>query len=377
MRYLIISDEYRPFRGGIARVAGELADGLTQRGNQVTVLTRKRGATADDSGETAEVVSYRMPRFGPIGKLYLAACWPFSFGRWIRRESFDRILVVDPANALPLPIMSALGHVPYEILLHGSEILRYSRKGVTRYLFRRSLADATRLFSTTRFVESELHSRYGHPSHLTSCGVGSNFLNDQIQGRDLDQLRRRYGFSDSDFVIGTVSRLDKRKGNDIVIEAVKRLAPRFQQLKYLIGGVGPDEQSLRALVDKHQLGDRVIFAGRIPEEELVMHYELMNVYVMPNRMTKETVEGFGIAFAEAASRGVPSIGVDNGGVSEAIADKVSGLLLPSADSAHVVDALTQILDGRMVFDSDSIRTHGRQFTWDRFVDRILEAPLAA
>jgi phosphatidylinositol alpha-1,6-mannosyltransferase len=378
MRYLIISDEYRPVIGGIARVAGALADGLVGRGHQVTVLTNAARGRADETGkELAEIKYYHRPGEVLLGKLYLMAWWPIAVGRWIRRERFDRIIVVDPANALPLPILSAFGSVPYEVLLHGSELIRYSRRRWTDLLLRRSLANAARLFSTTRFVERELRLRYGHICYLTSCGVGGNFLDSPSDAEQLAALRRRYGFAAGDFVIGTISRLDKRKGNDIVVEAVYRLADRFPQLKYLIGGVGPEFDPLRALVARCGLSDRVVFTGRIAEEELVNHYEMLDAYVMPNRwLSGCTVEGFGISFAEAASRGVPSIGVDNGGVSESVADNVSGILLSRPDADELAAALIRLLRGQLTFDTEAVRRHGQQFTWERFVDRIVH-PVAA
>ncbi|TWU39199.1 glycosyltransferase family 4 protein [Novipirellula artificiosorum] len=374
MKYLIMSDEHRPTIGGIARISGALADGLTDRGHQVTVLTNRNRTGVNDYGdEKAEIKYYSKPKSTLLGKAYLTSVWPISAGRWIRQQCFDRILVVDPMNALPLPLMTKLGSINYDILLYGSELIRYSKNRLTDRLLRKSLDGAARIFTITKYVDHELHSKYGKSSYIAYCGVGEKFFSEPREPSQIARLRERYGFASTDFIVGTISRLDERKGNDLVIDAVQRLAPQYPNLRYLIGGVGPQYDHLEAMISRYKLADRVILAGRIPEAELVSHYDLLNAYVMPNRLLEnQTVEGFGISFVEAASRGVLSIGVDNGGAGEAVSDKVSGVLLPTADVDLLTDALDRILSGSLVFDGEMIRQHGRQFTWDRFVDQIVD-----
>ncbi|TWU43926.1 GDP-mannose-dependent alpha-(1-6)-phosphatidylinositol monomannoside mannosyltransferase [Novipirellula aureliae] len=374
MKYLLISDEYRPTIGGIARVACALADGLVERNHDVTVLTNgSRKAINDFGDEKAKMEYYHRPRNAALGKVYLCSLWPMVNGRWIRRQRFDRILVIDASNALPFPIMTKMGAIEYEVLLHGSELIRYSRNATTDRLMRLALGNAKRIFSTTRFVESQLKSKYGHDSIRTSCGVGDNFIQNHADPEKQRELRSRYGFDANDFVIGTISRLDERKGNDLVIDAVAALATKYPNLKYLIGGTGPQRAFLENRVKELGVSDHVVFAGRVSESEHVCHYDLLNLYVMPNRLLKNnTVEGFGISFAEAATRGVASIGVDNGGVGEAIADGVSGVLLNNADIGPLTNTIEEILNHRRIFDSDRIRQHGRQFTWQRFIDRMVE-----
>ncbi|MGB7327264.1 MAG: glycosyltransferase family 4 protein [Rubripirellula sp.] len=375
MKYLIISDEYRPTIGGIARVAAAVAEHLLDRGNDVTLMTKSR---TENSCERVKTKYYSRPTNSSLGKIYLTAVWPLTMGNWIRRESFDRILIIDPANALPLPILNMMGKVPYEVMLHGSELIRYSRKKSTDALFAKSLAGAERIFSTTGFVSRELKERYGHDSHLTSCGVTDAFLTDPVNDAKLIELRLRYGFSDVDFIVGTISRLDKRKGHDVVIQAIELLKATFPNIRYLIAGSGPERASLESLVERKGLQKYVVFAGRIPEEELVDHYDLMNAYAMPNRLLQSyTVEGFGISFAEAAARGVPSIGVDNGGVGEAIDDGVSGYLLATPDPEQVASSIAKIATGESAFDINQIQDHGRKFTWESVVDRIVDAHRSA
>lgn len=373
MKTLIISDEYRPVIGGIARVAGALADGLVQRGHDVTVLTsRARLSPSDHADEKATIRYYNRPKAAKLGKLYLTAVWPLSVGAWIRSQSFDRTFVLDPVNALPLPMMNLGGAVEYELLLHGSELLRYSRSAATRMLLGKAIAQAKQVFTTTRFVETQLLERYHQPSIRTSCGVGDEFFETAESPETTDRLRSRYGLASDDFIVGTISRLDFRKGNDIVVDAVAQLANRFPKLKYLIGGTGPQAEPLRRQVQRLQLSDRVVFCGRIADDELVAHYDLFDAYAMPNRLLDDnTVEGFGISFAEAAARGIPSIGVDNGGVAESVADGTSGILLPEATVDLVSRSLEQLLTGQAAFDRSLIQDHGHSFRWDLFIDRML------
>jgi glycosyltransferase involved in cell wall biosynthesis len=76
-----------------------------------------------------------------------------------------------------------------------------------------------------------------------------------------DALRSEFGFDREDVVIGVVSRLEPRKGHRFLIDAMKRLAPDFPQLRVLAVGEGPQHEELEGVVRRAGLANRFAFAG--------------------------------------------------------------------------------------------------------------------
>ena len=116
----------------------------------------------------------------------------------------------------------------------------------------------------------------------------------------------------------TLGRMDageQAKGVDRIIALMPRLIRQIPDLAYLVVGRGSDLARLRGLAAEHDVADRVVFTGEIPEGEKVAHYNLADAFVMPS-----VGEGFGLVFLEALACGVPCVGSALDGGREALRD---------------------------------------------------------
>ena len=150
-------------------------------------------------------------------------------------------------------------------------------------------------------------------------------------------LLRRYGL-DGRRVLLTVARIDRRdrrKGVERVITALPALRARFPDLAYAIVGDGADRPRLEALARDQGVAGLVHFLGRIPDDELVEHYRMADLFVMPS-----TKEGFGIVFLEAMACGLPAIGGDADGSVDPLAGSPLGRAVPPEQLA---DAIARVL----------------------------------
>jgi phosphatidylinositol alpha-1,6-mannosyltransferase len=161
----------------------------------------------------------------------------------------------------------------------------------------------------------------------------------------VEALRRRYRLGDGPVLL-TVARLVSVKGHDVALDALARLAPRLPDVRYLVVGDGPERARLEAHARGLGIADRVVFAGRVPDEERAAHYALATLYIQPSRLTGayDGLEGFGLSFLEAASHGLPSIGGRSGGVPEAVAEGESGFVVPPLDREAVASAALRLLE---------------------------------
>jgi phosphatidylinositol alpha-1,6-mannosyltransferase len=153
-------------------------------------------------------------------------------------------------------------------------------------------------------------------------------------------LVARYGFEGKRvlFTFGRLVSEERAKGMDEVMQAMARLLVEFPDLVYLVGGDGPDRARLESKARALGLAERVIFAGRIPEEEKVAHYRLADAYVMPSRG-----EGMGIVILEAMAAGVPAMASNKDGSREALLDGKLGPLVDPDDIESVVAGIRIVL----------------------------------
>src|SRR5262249_20222323 len=84
-------------------------------------------------------------------------------------------------------------------------------------------------------------------------------------------------------VLLTVGRMQRRKGQHMVLQSLRRIRNSIPPVKYVMVGTGEELASLTTLV--HDLGvqDNVVFAGSVPDQELAAYYAACDVFIMPNR----------------------------------------------------------------------------------------------
>jgi phosphatidyl-myo-inositol dimannoside synthase len=156
-------------------------------------------------------------------------------------------------------------------------------------------------------------------------------------------VREKLGIGDRPLVV-CVSRLVRRKGQDVLIRGMDRVRRRVPDAALLLVGGGPDEARLRDLAAGAPAGS-VFFAGQVTEVDLPRHYAVGDVFAMPCRTRRAglEVEGWGNVFIEAAACGRPVVVGDSGGAREALVDGQTGLLVDGANADEVADAVASLL----------------------------------
>lgn len=126
-------------------------------------------------------------------------------------------------------------------------------------------------------------------------------------------------------------------------------------------------QKLHERMAQLGIGDNVTLVGEVTEGELERQYQSADVFLLPAKTTHDTFEGFGLVFLEAALRGIPCIGPDDGGAMEAIDHGVSGYRVRPTDAQAMAGALMNILDERRV-NSAACVAWAKRFSVDAMID---------
>ena len=121
---------------------------------------------------------------------------------------------------------------------------------------------------------------------------------------------------------------------------------RYPNLRYVLVGYGPYREDLERAASELGIASHVLFAGKVPHEELLDYFAVSDVFVMPSHVNEAQcdVEGFGIVFLEANACGKPVVGGRSGGIPDAIVEGETGLLVDPLSPQAVADALGRLLD---------------------------------
>ena len=167
------------------------------------------------------------------------------------------------------------------------------------------------------------------------------------------------------FTIVTVRRLVPRMGLDVAIEALARL-PTEIDAQLLIAGTGPERERLEQLAHDRNLGDRVAFLGRVPDDELPELYRRGDACVVPSR----ELEGFGYVALESLSAGTPVIASAIGGLVDLVTPLEPRWLCPP-DPGRFAEVLTELAEHPERFPSRARCTaYASTFDWRRIARRV-------
>ena len=167
----------------------------------------------------------------------------------------------------------------------------------------------------------------------------------------------------------TVSRFDKRKNHEKVIMALRNLKEIYPDIIYLCIGYGDEEENIKKLVEQLNLGNQVIFLKNISNDLKNALVASSNIFIMPSIIDKKSIEGFGIAFVEAAQFGVPSIGGKDGGASDAIIHEKTGLICDGNSLEDISASVDTLLKDRKYKEYGKLaKENSKNFYWDKIIE---------
>ena len=167
----------------------------------------------------------------------------------------------------------------------------------------------------------------------------------------------------------TVSRFDKRKNHEKVIMALRNLKEIYPDIIYLCIGYGDEEENIKKLVEQLNLGNQVIFLKNISNDFKNALVASSNIFIMPSIIDKKSIEGFGIAFLEAAQFGVPSIGGKDGGASDAIIHEKTGLICDGNSLEDISASVDTLLKDRKYKEYGKLaKENSKNFYWDKIIE---------
>ena len=166
----------------------------------------------------------------------------------------------------------------------------------------------------------------------------------------------------------TVSRFDKRKNHEKIIMALRNLKQIYPDIVYICIGYGDEEENIKKLVEELNLESQVMFFKDITSDLKNSLIAKSDIFVMPSIIHKTSVEGFGIAYVEAAQYGVPSLGGKDGGASDAISHEKTGLICDGNNLDDIYSSLNSMIENKKYLElGKNAKEHVSKFQWEKIV----------
>ena len=346
VKHLLVTNDFPPKIGGIQNLLYEWWRRLPSE--SFAVLTSPySGSKQFDAAQSFEIRRTREPVLLPhplmVHKINKMA-----------KQFGAEIVVLDPA--LPLGLIGPNLNLPYAVVLHGAEIVVPGRLPVVSRLLARVLNNAELIIASGSYPAAEASRVCRSSKRIEVITPGVDIQRFKVLSSEQRiEARKRFGVAeDAELIVG-ISRLVPRKGFDVLIRAVARLAIEFPKLRLIVGGDGRDRARLERIA--RELMSPTTFLGRVSDDDLPKLYGCADINAMlcRSRWMGLEQEGFGIVFAEAAACGVPQIAGRSGGASDAVDHDITGLIVE--DPTRVDDVVSSLR--RLLVDKSQLLKMGQ------------------
>lgn len=361
-KLIIISYDFPPQDGGIARLCQEIAVGQKKYFNEVTVLTTNR---------KGESYTYNFAQINRVEFTEERIKCEIEIVKYLKNIKYKNEYIVLTATWHPEGLLAYLGGFKNIFLLaHGTELLSgnsFFRKNIWLPFYGKFLLKRAKGIVANSNYTKKLVNAIQPNSNIQALplAVNENFFK-PLENKIKNEL----------FTICSVSRIEKFKGHDFIARVLANLPHTIKdRIQWNIAGKGPDLQYMQDLVENLNLNKNVSFKGFITDEELPNFYAQSDVFILCSREAKSSiaVEGFGLVFLEAQSCGIPAIGTNTGGIPDAIEHSNGGYLIEQDNEQELTEILLNLVNNPAVLEEQKVLARNRVlngFTWNHYNKKL-------
>ena len=381
MHIALMTNNYKPFMGGVPISIERLAAGLKSLGHSVTVFA----PTYRDQQEETDVFRYAALSQHFIGGIVLPNPFDHRIEQEFRKQKFDLIHVHHPmligrtavylARKYNIPLVFTY-HTRYEqYLSYMKAIAAMERCASKENGTAAELSEDCLYLIKDRLMPLYLHSFLKHCDFVfaptegmmeyleQSCGIpparlgilptglqGGQFHVNAVEKRS---LRQQYGAINKPLFL-TVSRMSHEKNVEFLLESLAKLKKHNKKdFKMLLVGDGPDREEYESLSHSLGLDENVIFTGAVPNSQTAVYFSAVDAFLFASK-----TETQGIVVLEAFAGETPVLAVEASGVSDLVQSGYNGILTKE-DTDDYAEMLADFLEGeydRLALGQNALET---------------------
>jgi glycosyltransferase involved in cell wall biosynthesis len=312
-----------------------------------------------------------------LAKLQLPLFLIFELIYAIKVIKIERIKAINSHWFMPQGFVGAICKRIFGIshisTIHSSEITLIKKIPFGSKISKFILDNSDFVFSVSkhRFDELISYISYNHPNFsfekfdFVPMGVNS----DRFNIASKEKLKIKYKLN-SKFVILFVGILTEVKGCEYLIEAFRDVSNKISDIKLVIVGNGPLEESLKNKVNYLSLNQYIRFEGFVENSKISDYYSMADIVVVPSIIDSSGFEeGLPVVLLEALVGGKPIIATKIKGVMEAIEDNYNGILVDPKNSTQISDSILRLLDDTKLRNklSRNAFESGKKYDWNTIV----------
>jgi phosphatidylinositol alpha-1,6-mannosyltransferase len=375
MRTMILTEHFLPAKGGSIKWLLSTYSRYSPE-EVVVVAPQQEGDTQADRAlpYRVERIPMTMSDWDPTVPASLS-CYFHIMWRVYRYSRKYGVQQIHCAKVLPEGFvawaMRLLNGIPYLIYAHGEEIqIGLTSRKLSRIL-PRIYSGASAIIANSRNTKALLQGIGVDTDKIHIIHPGVDTRSFDVGHESAQYIRQKHNLGTAPVLL-TVGRLQRRKGQDMVIQALPGIRSKFPQVKYVLVGTGEELSYLQSLTKDMGVSEGVIFAGRVLDQELAAYYAACDIFIMPNREIGPDIEGFGMVYLEAGAAGKPVIGGASGGTDDAILDGTTGLRVDGRSVEVIINAVVSLLADparAKAMGEAGRRMVENKFTWETVVRR--------
>ena len=359
---LILTQCFPSRLGGIESLVSNLTLGISKF-EKVVVFADSHNIKEDNIFDEEYKNNFLVKRFKGI-KFLRRRKKIYQIKKLIKSKKI-KLILADTWKSLELGINYInKNNIPVICLAHGNELICRSKRKKIR--IENTLNQVNSIVANSDFTKNLVKNIINSNVSLTTIYPG---------GSDLTNIKKSeiHEINGSPILL-TLARLEKRKGHIQVINCIEKLVTEFPKIQYVIAGNGPELKNLNKIVKEKNLENNIKFLGKVNIHQKKFLFEKSSLMIMPtlDESHKRSIEGFGIAYIEAAFFAVPSVASNIGGTPEAVLNNSTGKIIDNLDELYSTTR-------ELLLDQDSISYLGRNaqeravkyFNWDYISNKYI------
>lgn len=347
---------------GVQLVIKNMAKEFKKKGIKTIILTKRYplNLPAEETIDGMRVFRFKRPKNIKDYKEFRN--WLNKYHKELKPDIIHLMGIRRPMPLIGL-ILSRIWKVPYLVTFSGGDLpnvedpasLKIWREG------REIVADSV--------LQADYLTAFSKNTKKLAERTIPNLKNIKViyAGVDRDTIKKAKKYNKGYQYFLCARSLNFSKGIDLLIKAFSKLSDEFLDIRLIIAGNGPEKKNLQKLVKKLELGDRVIFLGRVEPLELMGLMKGAIAHVCPSR-----TESGGLVNYEAQAAGTLAIGSSAGGIPEYIIHKKTGLIFESGNIESLLETLKLATDPRLRPKIIKNAQSSDRFNWRLFSCKYLK-----
>jgi glycosyltransferase involved in cell wall biosynthesis len=190
-----------------------------------------------------------------------------------------------------------------------------------------------------------------------------------FQNGERESIRKKFNIKEDEILLLLVSRLTEEKNVNFIFQVLVKLLKKNKQVKFLVVGDGYQLPKLKAIVEKENLKEKIIFGGLVKKEDLKNYLAAGDIYVGASKSETQ-----GMNMSEAMYMGLPIVAVSATGTDSLVRNGENGILVPenAKEFEKAVEKLVANSDLRKKMSLASAKIARENFTDEVCARKMLE-----